>query len=127
MPVYSNRICINHETDVSFYQAILAGLKQKRFSKVKKVEYFTWAEKIGKKRIEHIVSNKHRNAYDRAAQVLGALAEVYLATGQKKKATGIVKRYYYDKFKRFRVSRNEVTAVFSESDQLRRPDFLIET
>jgi hypothetical protein len=33
-------------------------------------------KKIGKGRIGHIVSNKRRNAYGRAAQMLGSFAEI---------------------------------------------------
>jgi len=52
--------------------AIIKGLKQNKYTKGRTDEYLKWAEKIGKSRIEHIVSNKHRRAYERAAQVLGS-------------------------------------------------------
>ncbi|MCG2778958.1 MAG: hypothetical protein L6406_25055 [Desulfobacterales bacterium] len=66
------------------------GLKQKEETKSQAAEYLSWAEKIGKLRIDHIVSNKHRRAYERAAQVLGSLAEAYAAMGKKTEAAKIL-------------------------------------
>ncbi|MBW2590372.1 MAG: hypothetical protein JRD71_06590, partial [Deltaproteobacteria bacterium] len=56
--VYSERFSVDDEMGTSFYEEIISGLKQKKFTKAKRTEYLAWAEKIGKRRIEHIVSNK---------------------------------------------------------------------
>ena len=95
--VYSERFAVDDEKGTSFYDEIISGLKQTKHTEANKTEYLKWAEKIGKSRIEHIVSNKHRRAYERAAQVLGSLAEVYAATGQKNKAVNILHKYYNEK------------------------------
>jgi uncharacterized Zn finger protein len=108
----------------SFYEEIISGLKQKKFTKAKRTEYLAWAEKIGKSRIEHIVSNKHRRAYERAAQVLGSLAEAYATMGQKNKAVKILHKYYSEKYSRFSAFRREVKAVLKDSDLLRNSGFL---
>ena len=100
------------------------GLKQKEETKSRATEYLSWAEKIGKMRIDHIVSNKHRRAYERAAQVLGSLAEVYAATGKKTKAAKILHKYYNEKYNRFSAFRREVKAVVMGSDILRNSGFL---
>ncbi len=92
-------------------------------TKPKAVEYFSWTEKIGKNRIDHIVSNKHRNAYERAAQVLGSLAETYAAMGQKSKAVKILHKYYNEKYNRFSAFRREVKAVVMGSGLLRNSGF----
>lgn len=121
--VYSERFLVDDETGTSFYDEIISGLKQKKYSKAKRTEYFKWAEKIGKSRIEHIVSNKYRRAYERAAQVLGSLAEAYAATEQKNKAAKILHEYYNEKFNRFSAFRREVKAVVKDSDLLKNSGF----
>ena len=82
------------------------------------------SEKIGKSRIEHIVSNKHRRAYERAAQVLGSLAEAYAAMGQKSKAVKILHKYYNEKYNRFSAFRKEVKTVVANSELLRNTGFI---
>ncbi len=123
--IYSERISIDDEMSTSFYREILEGLKQKKFTKTQAAEYLRWAERIGKRRIEHIVSNKHRGAYERAAQVLGSLAEVYAAMGQTSKAIKILHKYYNEKYKRFSAFRREVKAVVNGSDLLKNVGFSV--
>lgn len=100
------------------------GLKQNKDSKAETDEYLAWAEKIGKSRIEHIVSNKHRRAYKRAAQVLGSLAEAYLTMEQKSKAAKILHKYYNEKYNRFSAFRREVKTVVTDSELLRNTGFI---
>ena len=122
--IYSDSISIDDGTGSSFYNEIIEGLKLKKVTKPKTAEYLSWAEKIGKNRIDHIVSNKHRNAYARAAQVLGSLAETYAAMGQKNKAVKILHKYYNEKYNRFSAFRREVKAVVIDSELLRNSGFL---
>ncbi|MBW1717806.1 MAG: hypothetical protein JRJ77_18725, partial [Deltaproteobacteria bacterium] len=68
--IYSERFSVNDGKGTSFYDEIIKGLTQNRETKSQAEGYLSWAEKIGKRRIEHIVSNKHRRAYERAARVL---------------------------------------------------------
>jgi hypothetical protein len=83
-------------------------------------KYLAWADKIGQSRIEHIVSNKHRRAYDRAAQVLGALMETYSTIGEKSKAKELFTSFYHEKFNRFSAFRKEVKWVVSLSQVLKK-------
>jgi tetratricopeptide (TPR) repeat protein len=122
--LYSERFSTDDGKGTSFYDEIIKGLKQNKEIKSQAEGYLSWAEKIGKRRIEHIVSNKHRRAYESAAQVLGSLAEVYLAMGQKNKATKIFHTYYNEKYNRFSAFRREVKAVVKDSDILRNSGFL---
>ena len=122
--IYSEMFSVNDGKGTFFYNEIIKGLKQKKEMKSQAAEYLSWAEKIGKRRIEHIVSNKHRRAYERAAQVLGSLAEAYLAMGQKSKAAKILHSYYSEKYNRFSAFRKEVKAVVKDSDLLRNSGFL---
>ncbi len=75
-------------------------------------------------RIDHIVSNKHRRAYERAAQVLGSLAEAYIAMDKKSKAVKILHKYYNEKYNRFSAFRREVKAIVKNSDILKNSGFL---
>ena len=122
--IYPGRISIDDGMGASFYEEIITGLKQTKDTKSQAAEYLSWAEKIGKSRIDHIVSNKHRAAYERAAQVLGSLAETYLAMGQKSKADKTLRTYYSEKYKRFSAFRREVKAVVTQSDLLKNAGFL---
>jgi len=117
--IYSQRFSIDNGLGTSFYDEIIKGLKQEKEPKPRMAEYLSWAEKIGKKRIENIVSNKHRGAYEKAAQVLGSIAEAYVATGQKSIAEKILHKYYSEKYNRFSAFRREVQAVVMVSELLR--------
>jgi len=81
--IYSEKFSTDDCKGTSFYDEIIKGLTQIKEIKLQAAEYLSWAEKSGKRRIEHIVSNKHRRAHERAAKVLGSLAEAYLAMGKK--------------------------------------------
>jgi len=122
--IYSEKFSTDDCKGTSFYDEIIKGLTQIKEIKLQAAEYLSWAEKMGKSRIEHIVSNKHRRAYERAAQVLGSLAEAYMAMGQKSKAVKILHVYYNEKYNRFSAFRKEVKAVVKASDLLRNAGFL---
>jgi hypothetical protein len=102
---------------------IYRSLGQKKLKTAKRDEYIAWAEKIGKRRINHIVSNKHRNAYARAAQVLGSLAETYRVMARDDKAKRLLHHFYNEKYNRFSAFRREVKTVVSASDLLKNLDF----
>ncbi len=122
--IYSERFSTDDGKGTSFYDEIIKGLTQNKETKSQAEGYLSWAEKIGRRRIEHIVSNKHRRAYERAAKVLGSLAEAYMAMGQKSKAAKILHKYYSEKYNRFSAFRSEVKAVVNASDLLRNSGFL---
>ena len=119
---YENNAIVNNMS-TSFYEEILGGLKQKKFTKSRAADFLAWAEKIGKSRIDHIVSNKHRRAYERAAKVLGSLAETYAAMGQISKAVKILHKYYNERYNRFPAFRREVKAVVKGSELLKNCGF----
>ena len=123
--IFSGRFSIDDGNGASFYGEIVDGLKQQKGSKRQAENAFSRAEKIGKARIDHIVSNKHRRAYERAAQVLGALAEAYLAMGRKEAANSILNEYYNKKYNRHSAFRGEVQNVVRSSELLRNAGFPI--
>ena len=121
--IYFENFSIDDNMSTSSYEEIIGGLKQRKFKKTQVADYLAWAEKIGKSRIDHIVSNKHRRAYQRAAQVLGCLAETYAATDQISKAIKILHKYYNERYNRFPAFRREVKAVVKGSDLLKNCGF----
>jgi hypothetical protein len=69
------------------------------------------------------VSNKYRNAYARAAQVLGSLAETYRVVDRDNKANRLLHHFYYEKYNRFSAFRREVKTVVGASELLKNLDF----
>lgn len=99
---------------------IMQGLAMTKLSDAELKRYFQWAVKLGEKRINHIVSNKYRKAYDRAAKVLVAMAEAYAAIDDNQKAVSMLKKYYHQLFNRFSAFRSEVREVLDMSEILKR-------
>ncbi|MBF0451143.1 MAG: hypothetical protein HQK75_10600 [Candidatus Magnetomorum sp.] len=97
----------------SMYKEIRIGLGQYALKSADKTVFWEWAYEIGCGQIDSIVSNKERNAYGRAAQMLGALSECLILTDQKDKAQHLVNTYYKEKYRRFSAFRREVKAVFN--------------
>ena len=122
--VYSGRISVENGETPTFLTEILKGLQQGRNIQQHAETYLSWAEKIGKSRIDGIVSNQHRKAYNRAAQVLGSLAETLIAMGNEKKALALLRRYYHEKYNRHSAFRREVKSVVAGSALLRGCGFL---
>ena len=67
------------------------------------------------KRIDQIVSNKHRKAYTRAAEVLIAPAECYFLRGEGEKSRKIVEEFRDEKYSRHYAFRREVDTVLDAS------------
>ncbi len=103
---------------ITMYDEIMIGLKQCKSDAGDNKEMWEWAQKIGCDRIDHIVSNKHRNAYERAAAVLGALAECFILLDEKDKAQSFVKDFYSNRYKRFSAFRREIKGIFASSEML---------
>ena len=104
--------------NLSMSDEILTGLKNAAISGEEQMKYLSWAVNIGKRRIEQIVSNKHRKAYTRAAEVLGALAECFLLRGEREKSRKIVEEFRDQKYNRYPAFRREVNTVISASSLL---------
>ncbi|HYA42637.1 MAG TPA: hypothetical protein VEF34_15135 [Syntrophobacteraceae bacterium] len=98
------------------YKEILTGLKLVKTGEPETREYRAWVDKIGRSRIEAIVSGQHRGAYDRAAGVLGSLAEYYIISGGIEKARSLLHEFVFVKFPRHHAFRREVKSVASGSD-----------
>jgi len=103
----------------SMSDEIMKGLARCEATATEAKAFWRWAEKIGRDRIDYIVSNKHRNAYGRAASTLGALAECLILTNRENEAQRLVEGFYSEKFSRFSAFRREVKAVFQRSEPLR--------
>ncbi len=99
----------------SFAGEMAFGLKGVKLPDGDMARYFEWAEKIGSERVDGIVAGKHRSAYDRAARVLGAMAEAHILMGQKEKAFRLLESYYHEKYNRHSAFRREVKSVAAAS------------
>jgi hypothetical protein len=121
--IYSSIFAVEDGMGACFHKEIIAGLRKEKLKTTRRDEYLAWAEKIGKSRINHIVSNKYRNAYARAAHVLGSLVETYRVVDRDDKANRLLHHFYYDKYNRFSAFRKEVKTVVSASELLKNMDF----
>lgn len=109
----------NGEAANDFAREIATGLSLAHPAETDLARYRKWTETIGHKRIQHIVGNKQRNAYDRAARVLCALAEALAARDEKGKAQALLQEYCKTRYNRHTAFRNEVKQAVKESPLLR--------
>ena len=110
----------NQKPAVGFCKEILRGLEQAGCPERERTKYFDCAKKIGKYRIDNIVSSKHRKAYRRAAEVLCAIAEAYVVMGAKDKAVDLVNVFCSEKYGRHSAFRKEVRHVIWSSRLLKQ-------
>jgi hypothetical protein len=124
--IYSYQFSVEEEDPAGFfYDEIIKGLSQTRFQPSRLKQYTDWAFQIGRERVDGIVSNTHRSAYQRAAWVLGSLAEVYAAQGDVQKAGSLIHEYCKEKYNRHTAFKREVKQMISRSTLLRQLDKLI--
>ena len=109
----------NPEKKQDIYTEIMKGLASLELTPAERQKYLTWAGKVGRDRAEYIVSNQRRNAYDRAARALGALAECYVLANERDKAKSLLHEFIQVKFPRHRAFQAEVKRVVGNSPLLR--------
>jgi hypothetical protein len=107
------------DTGTSGFLEVKRGLDQILTASLDLNRYRQWAVDIGEQRINHIVSNKHRRAYERAAMVLGSLAEAMTAEGNKSKAESLLHEYCRVRYNRHVAFRREVRQAVEKSQILR--------
>lgn len=103
----------------SMTEQIIQGLREQKGYDSQRTLWLEWAEKIGKQRVEHIVSNKHRDAYERAAKVLGALGEYFILSDQETHGISLITHYRNVQFNRHSAFRRELDHVIASSKLLR--------
>lgn len=119
--VYSYEFSVEGKYQAGFFpDEIIKGLSQTRFQPSKLKKYMDWAFQIGRERVDGIVSNTHRTAYQRAAWVLGSLAEIYAAQGDVKKAGALIHEYCKEKYNRHTAFKREVKQMINGSSLLRQ-------
>jgi len=101
------------------FQEITEGVRHLSIKKAQKKKWFVFAEDLGGKRIDAIVSNQHRKAYARAAEVLGALMEAFLLNDDTSKAKELLDIYRNQKYSRHSAFRRELNTVLTNSELLR--------
>ncbi len=114
--VYSHDFPVGEDDRTGFFRdEIIKGLRQARLQPSMLKQCTDWAFQIGRNRVDGIVSNTHRAAYERAALVLGSLAEVHAARGDVEKAASLLNEYCKQRYNRHVAFRREVKEVVSES------------
>ncbi len=103
----------------SLVQQIQQGLHNISLDDAEKERWFALAKKMGGGRIDGIVSNKHRNAYDRAAQVLAALMECCILNDDQAQARSLLNTYRNEKYRRYSAFRKELDQIIRNSVVLR--------
>ncbi len=107
------------DTKTSGFLEVKRGLDQIITASPDMNRYRQWAIDIGEQRINHIVSNKHRKAYERAAMVLVSLAEAMTAEGNENKADSLLHEYCRVRYNRHVAFRREVRQAVDKSQILR--------
>lgn len=82
-------------------------------------KWLSWTTGIAERRIDHILTNKHRRAYGRAAEVLGALAEYYVIQNDPSKAAALLREHRDKKYNRFPAFKQELRDVLGSSKVLK--------
>jgi hypothetical protein len=108
------------EPRTSVSEEILTGLRSATTSPEEITQYRLWAMSIGRRRVEQIVGAKHRGAYDRAAEVLAALAECCVLNGDEEGGRDLIDEYRNRKFNRYPAFRGELDRVLACSSILQR-------
>lgn len=98
---------------------IMAGLDQANTVTLPLDDYRQWTGKIAEKRVSHILDNQHRGAYDRAATVLGALAETMSASGETLQAQVLLHQYCRVLYNRHSTFRRKMREAVGRSQTLR--------
>jgi hypothetical protein len=97
-----------------FSEAICMAMRKVSLNDESRRKYRNWAKKKADARITHIVSNKHRRAYERAAEVLIALAEYYVLRENFGAAQGLIAEYM-NCYNRHTAFKSEVKAMMKKS------------
>ncbi len=101
--------------DTSDYKEILKGLESSDTTAIDLEKYQEWVMNIGQKRVNHIVSNTHRGAYERAAMTLCSLAELVAVKEGKNKALQLLTDYCKVRYSRHSAFRREMREIVGQS------------
>ena len=103
--------------DHGYSDLLLSRLSRRSPDASKRDEYREAAASIARERMRAIVSNQHRKAYERAASVMVALAEVHALIGEAEEGVEVV-RGAREEFPRHSAFRRELNALIASSPVL---------
>ncbi|MDD2234622.1 MAG: hypothetical protein PHV03_06900 [Desulfitobacteriaceae bacterium] len=86
--------------------------------------YLKWCENEIERRVDAIVSNKHRNSYNKAAELLVAMAETLADRGKKQEGIALIERYK-KKHSRHSAFRTEIAGAVQDSGLLTKKAYPI--
>ncbi|CCK78190.1 uncharacterized protein TOL2_C00200 [Desulfobacula toluolica Tol2] len=72
-----------------------------------------------------MVSNQHRGAYEKAALMLGVLAEVHAVQGDQEKAPNLIHEYCKEKYNRHIAFKRKIKTMISRSRLLQDADITL--
>lgn len=116
---FSSPAASDSATNTMILHEIQYGLQHLALEDDQKQKWLAFAENIGGARIDGIVSNQHRKAYNLAAEVLGALMECRLLNDQHSEARLLLETFRNQKYKRHSAFRQELDTVMRNSALLR--------
>lgn len=103
------------ETMMNKYNKIMKDvLSDINLTEEQDIRYLEWCKNESGKRIDAIVSNKYRGSYDKAANILVAMAESLANRGNKQDGLRFVEKYQ-SKYSRFPAFRKEVARALKIS------------
>ena len=108
-----------NDTGPFMFHEILKGLKNSPIDSGQRTRYIAWVTNLGTKRIESIVSNKHRKSYNKAAEILCGLAECFILLNKKQTGLDLIYEYRNEKYNRYSAFRRELKYVLSKSTILK--------
>jgi hypothetical protein len=101
-------------TGVRFRSYIKDTLEKFPIDEHKKMENFSMAEKAAKRRIDAIVSGKHRKSYWKAAELLLAIAEIYWSNCEPEKGQLLIDNFK-KQYNRYSAFQRELKTAVKES------------
>lgn len=105
-------------TGSRFRYYIKNTLEKFPFIEQEKMKYFSIAEKAAKRRIDAIVSNKHRKSYWKAAELILAIAETYWSNSESEKGQILID-HFKKKYNHHSAFQRELKAAIKESHLFR--------
>nr|MDO8082666.1 hypothetical protein [Candidatus Freyarchaeota archaeon] len=98
-----------------FQQAMGKVFQSVQLSEDEEIRYIRWCTEEIKRRVDAIVGEKHRKSYDKAANLLVALAEVLANRGMKSDGAELIEKYR-QKYRHYSAFKQELNKALRESN-----------
>ncbi|WP_417909338.1 hypothetical protein [Candidatus Electronema sp. PJ] len=116
--LFNRYTCGRSGSDVFLCEEMKKSLVKISYTTFQEQNWLLFVERITANRVEHIVSNKYRKGYTRAAEALCGYMECLKLHGQQDKAAAFLSSHRDEKYKRYPAFRQEVDTVIKNSPLL---------